>query len=384
MLPLLNKMIGLVFLISLIFFLKPLTYDNFPDFNSYYRGTKALLSNTNYYMFQGKVMGDYLYPPPSVLFFLPFTKTALYSSGIIFTALSITGFALSLYYLYTVLKIKLFSKSCILLTILSLFFFPAKFTLGMGQVNNFVLLAMVLFTYFYIKNKSFFAGLFVSLAILMKVFPVIFLLLIVVKKRWKMLVFVFLVSTVLCMLSYIILGHEIFFSFFSNVLPSLMRSTPGDYYNQSLAGFLSRITNIEIISMVIRPLVGSVLSGLSFYLIWINRKGKDWSTLFSIGNLILLYLIINGVAWQHHFVFALIPLIVTFTYIKKHALSLANILLLSVSYLLMSINLEYPNNFPILIRSHVLYGALILYFLDAYFLFHLNQNTASKIESKGK
>jgi len=44
-------------------------------------------------------------------------------------------------------------------------FFPVKFTLGMGQINNVVLLMVTLFIYFHVKKRELLSGLFLAITI---------------------------------------------------------------------------------------------------------------------------------------------------------------------------------------------------------------------------
>lgn len=51
-------------------------------------------------------------------------------------------------------------------------------------------------------------------------------------------------------------------------------------------------------------------------------------------------------------------------------------ILLFISYALVSYNIKHPSNVPIILQSHVFYGACMLYALDMYlFLSHTKLQT---------
>lgn len=148
----------------------------------------------------------------------------------------------------------------------------------------------------------------------------------------------------------------------------IRRSCDSDYYNQSLSAFLIRGWSSLELESILRSIIGAVLILISFIIVWKFKK-NDKSGLLSISFLITLSIIVNTFSWQHHFVWLIIPLFITFYYIKNNHLGKQYYLFLGLSYLLMAVNMKNPSSFPIFVQSHVFYGAILLYILNAYLLF---------------
>jgi hypothetical protein len=238
----------------------------------------------------------------------------------------------------------------------------------MGQINNIVLLMVVLFIYFYVKKREILSGSFLAIAISLKLFPVLLIIYLIFNKRWKTLLSVILTMLAIALVTFIFIDPRIISYFSLTVLPSLLESWKADYYNQSLSAFLIRdLGNLELANIV-RAAISVILIIISLMLVWVSRKNNK-SGLLSISLLITLSLIVNTFSWQHHFVWLLIPLLITFYHIKNNHLGKQYYLFLGLSYLLMAVNLKNPSSFPVFVQSHVFYGALLLYILDAYLLF---------------
>lgn len=363
-------------LFSFIFIIKPLSYEIYPDFRSYYFGAKNLTESINPYADSGNVFGVFLYPPPTLFLFLPLTFLSLFIAGKLFTVLSILCFLTSVYLLLKIIKVKPGSNLGMFLLLLTFNFFPEKFTLGMGQINNFVLLSVVFFIFFYLKEKQIISGVFLAIAVLIKISPIILLLVPLMQKKWKIIFSFFIFIWIILLLSYLIIGREIFFYFFNVTLPNLFTNSAGGYYNQSLSGFLNRgigitspFSHMEII------IKGFLLLLTLYYFYKFNRMRRDLLFL-SISLLISLGLILTNNSWQHHFVWLLVPLYLTFSLIRNKKMKFNFYIILGFGFFLVALNLKSPNFFPVLLQSHVFYGAIILYFLNLYLL--SNENLSKK------
>lgn len=368
----------LLFLLSLVFFLKPLQADYYPDFSSYYYGAQTILHGGNPYLGGENFFGPFLYPPFALLFFLPFTFVSFFIAEKIFVVLSMLCLLLSFFILFKLFKISSFSLLAIFLLTLVFNFFPEKFTLGMGQINNVVLLLMSLFLFFYIKKREYLAGMFLAIAIMLKLSPIILVLFLFIDKRWKVLLATGTSLFIMTLAIVFFVAPENNIYFLKTVLPSLINSWKIDYYNQALSGFLQReIPNI-FLQQLLRTFLDIVLFLTSLFFIWKYRSKNDNTRLLSLSILMTLSLIINAFSWQHHFVWLLIPFIITFMYIKKHHLHIKFYILLGISYFLVAINLKNPSVVPTILQSHVLYGALLLYILDMYLLMSFSRGGIKK------
>lgn len=365
--PLVKIFITVVFLLSTIIFLKVLIYDYYPDFSVYYDGTKTFLQGGNPYLEGKEYFTPFVYPPTVLLIFLPFTLLPFFIAQKVFVVISILCLLLSIGLLFKLFNQTPLSALGLFLITLALNFFPAKFTLGMGQINNVVLLMATLFIYFYVKKKEILSGAFLAFAISLKLFPVLLIVFLIINKRWKILLSVIFTASAIVLATLLFVNSQIISYFLMTVLPTLLESWKAYYYNQSLSAFLIReLNNLELASML-RSAVSAILIISSFFLVW-KFKNDDKSGILSISLLITLSLIVNTFSWQHHFVWLLIPLFITFHFIKSNHLGTQYYFALGVSYLLMAANMKDPSSFPIFFQSHVLYGALLLYTLNVYLL----------------
>ncbi len=368
-----------LFLISLVLFLKPLLLDYYPDFSSYYYGPWTILHHNNPYLGGKGYFTPYVYPPFVLLFFFPFILFPFVIAEKIYTVISIVSIFVSITFLFRLFKINVLSTIGVILLILLFNFFPEKFTLGMGQINNIILLFVISFVYCYIKKKKYLAGFFLAIAILLKLTPIIFLVYLLFDKQWKILLSLVVTLAIMTGIVIIVVPAPITLHYLKIVLPGLMSSWKGDYYNQALSGFLVRgIASLSLREVLRTILAVSIfLSGL--FAVWKYGRRSDTSRLLSISLLMTISLIINTFSWQHHFVWLFLPFLVIFDYLRSHRFSLKHYIPLGISYLLISINLKVPSVVPVLFQSHVFYGALILYFMNIYLLVINRSQTLKKV-----
>jgi alpha-1,2-mannosyltransferase len=361
-------LLSLIAFVSLLVILKPLTYNSYPDFSSYYYGVETLMTGRNPYIGgENMMMGPFLYPPFGLLFFFPFTLTSFFMAQKIFTAVSLVCFFTSIYLLYKLFNIRLFTQVGLSTLILLFNFFPLKFTLGMGQINNVVLLSTVLFIYFYVRQKDYWAGIALAFALSLKLFPALLMLYLIIERKWKIFFTTITTGLVLLAATFLFIDRSVFVYFFTTTMPDLLGSWSYAYYNQSLTGFLGR-TGDEMTGNTLRVLIGTILLFVSLFVIIKSKKVKLPEQLLCVGILLTINLIINSIAWQHHFAWAIIPLLITFYYIRERNFEIRYYLVLGLSYVLIALNLANPASVPVVLQSHVFYGITLLYFLQIYLL----------------
>ena len=198
------------------------------DFNVYFEAVKILLAGQNPYLHLITMPGPFNYPPTSFLFLI------FIQNRLIFEIFSILAFFVSIY-LLTNKKLLL---SIFLYGIFHFSFFPLKFNYGMGQINNFILLFIVL-AYYY-------NPIFLAYAIGIKLVPVIYLYFYFIKKDYKKIFLTLLFVMVFWILSLFIIKFDFQKIYFLDVFWRAFGEGGKDvYYNQSLAGLLAR-SNVNI------------------------------------------------------------------------------------------------------------------------------------------
>lgn len=351
--------IGLFF-ISCIFLLRTILLlwnTNLPDFGVYYFAAKTLSIGGNPYI--DKTLFTQLnYPPQAILPFYPLLLMQFVYAEKVWLLLSICSFLVTFILLYRWIKVnKAVFSIVFLLTVIS---FPFKFTLGMGQVNAILLLCICTFLLF-LKNKSTkFSALFLAIISILKLFPAIFFLPLLLTKRYRVLcvAIIFILGISLFSISFV--GVNVHIYYITHVLTNLLTTSGGNsYYNQSLTGLFGRLETPSFLSIVVRMVV--ILISV-FIIMWKKTSIEKSLVLF-----LSMMLLINSFTWQHHLLLLLIPFYLLLS--KKQSLLVYVYLLLS--YILISTNIKSPDIYKdswysAIILSHATFGILFLWLLQLF------------------
>ncbi len=149
--------------------------DRFNDFFNMLNITKDL----NPYFCKYFFTSNY-YPFTNIIFYF-FSITDKWVSLSLFSLVFVISFILlNKYYLTTASKSNLVNM--LIFTFIS---FPFLFVIDRGNIESWVFICTALFIYYFQKNKGIPACIFLSMAIAMKLFPAIFLILMVTEKKYK-------------------------------------------------------------------------------------------------------------------------------------------------------------------------------------------------------
>lgn len=344
------------FLTAFLILSRVIFLDSYPDFNQYFFGAKTV----------NPYLNGIIYPPFSILLFSLLTLVPFFWAEKIWTVLSLISLFVSICLIFKLYNKKIFSILGLLIISLVCLSFPVKFTLGMGQINNFILLLFVLAVYFLNKNKNYLLAFFLSLSLAIKFFPIFFPLYFLIIKKWKILFSFLLGFTVLNLIAFIT-NPKISIYFYKEIFPSLLGGWKIDYYNQSLTGFIGRGFGLGIISEVFSTCLSLVFVIVSFFAVFKSLKDKKLQNM-CLGLLITLNLIVSNFSWQHHFVFMIFPFLITLFYVLNFKNNSKFLLIIFISYLLVSVNLKNPNDFPVILESHVFYGAVLLWIMQVFII----------------
>ena len=357
------------FVFSLFFIVKTLFLNFYPDFKIHYLAPQAIFNGLNPYLGGKGYFTPDVHPPFTILLFSPFTLFSYFLAERLWTLLSIIFLFGSLYLIFKINNEKMFSRIGFLISaLLFTFYFPIKFTLGMGQINFLILFLVTLSIYSLNKNKNYLTGTLLSLSIMIKFFPLFLLPYLIILKKWKTLFSFIAVSVIVLLFTFIVINPDINIYFYKNVLPTLLSGWKTDYYNQSLSGFLGRQISNGFARELSRIFISLILVAVSYLIILKNNSQRTTIVNLSFSLLITLTLLINNFSWQHHFVWLIFPFITIFYFIKNKKLSWYYYFILGVSFFLVGFNLRNPNIFPVIFASHVFYGILILWGLNLYLL----------------
>lgn len=356
---------------SFLNMLKVLGQGSWGDYSVYYHSAVAALHNNNPYLLKGTFVDGYIYPPISLVFFYPLALMPIMVAGKIW---AIFSFVCLLVALWLLLKQYNATDNRLLLGIVGILvfnFFPAKFTLGMGQVNNVILLLIVLAMYLNKRGRDGFAGALFGTALTLKYAPLFILPYLLIRRKWRAIIATCITIIIFFILGFLVLLPETSIYYFQHVVLALgLSSSWTAYYNQALSGFLIRdfswLTNSQL--TITRYVMSLIMLAISLYVVLKRKLQSKSNPDLEIGVFITLNLLLNTFSEQHHFVLLLIPLLVTFFVLKQNKLKWHYYILLAFCYILTAINMKTPSDFPILLQSHVFYGAFMLWIFDLYLL----------------
>lgn len=345
------------------------------DFLHYYLSSEGLLKGQNPYVFvplhqlaDGQTI-LFNYPPTALLIFWPLALIPVEISRLLWEMVILISLILTVKYSFKILNLK--STNTLLFIIFSLLFlsFPLRHTFGMGQVSILIGFFLVFSFYLFLKenkHSQLFGSFFLALAISLKGFPIIFLLYYLLKKRLRICLYTLFFLLLFMIISYLLVGIK-GWEIFLKVSPKPdYLLTRGSYYEQSISAFFARLNlNFSIKFLLF------IITSAYFYLLVLVKIIREKNKFLNPIHLSLFFCLITfnmGFNWQHYFALLIFPFIV----IGKNLILKKDfqLILFIISYLLLSVNLKNPqiyfsSYYPmgLLILSHGLIGALILYFL---------------------
>jgi hypothetical protein len=301
------------------------------DSPSYYAAAHGLLTKINIYEdaeFQvlgnalfgrGLIIYPYIYPPLLAQLLLPLAGLPLSTFVLIFNVLNFALIFLGLFLIARVLEFDL-GRSILpplFLFLLLPFNEPLQTTLHHGQVNLLVLDIILLSLIFQKKDRPVPAALFLSLAVFIKIYPVLFILPFIFSKKIRYLTAFGASSAALLAASVLVSGTKPWLDFARSTLDLFLkrpdspftRGFQDSFGNVSLKSFLSQLfAALRLPPSLVIP-VFIALAVLFLFLMF----GSPWkraiaSDLPLEGSLLLiLTLVLAPITWSHHFVLILFP-----------------------------------------------------------------------------
>lgn len=343
------------------------------DFLHYYLSSYAVISGKNPYVevpTHKLSSGDpivFNYPPTALLLFIPLSVFPIEITRVFWQLIILLSLIISIQIGLKLLNIKpniIIWLATLSLAILS---FPIRHTFGMGQVSIIILFLILMSFYFAKTEKNLLAGLFLAFAIGIKLFPIIILPYLLLKRKWRLFIYSILFLLIFIGLSYLIVGSIGWQKFFLVLPKPDFTLSRGYYFEQSITAFATRLNISFSLKMILFILMeGIVLIGTGIKII--KSKSKEFKEK-EISLLLIITAIATGFNWQHYLALLLFPfmtLVVILYKSKNKMLFLIGLL----SYLLVSYNIKNPENIKYyfdglgnIILSHEFIGAFILWLL---------------------
>ncbi|MDY8138863.1 glycosyltransferase family 87 protein [Aquimarina sp. 2201CG5-10] len=172
--------------------------------------------------YEGELLDFYLNSPFTPVFFSPFSYIEnAHMAKFIFNCFSIVLLIITIYYLAQ----KYLKQNFWILTLLPLLFFvPIRNQILFGQ-SYFLILFLIVFGYYcYTNNKDFFGSGFLSIAILLKFFPVFYGIPLLFGIRWRAILLGIVITSVLVSIGIYYTGYEFWKYYFLDVLTNAIKN----------------------------------------------------------------------------------------------------------------------------------------------------------------
>ncbi|MCX6562419.1 MAG: glycosyltransferase family 87 protein [Candidatus Aminicenantes bacterium] len=315
------------------FLLQAYPYLNMWDLDSisYYAGAHGLRQHINIYddnefqsmadtlLGKGVIVYPYIYPPLLAQLCLPLTR---FSPSTFFLLVFIMNVALTFFNLFLLSRLLELDRRPTILPLLFpfallLFNAPLLTTIDYGQINILVFTATLLYMTFQKKGKPFAAGFFLSLAVFIKIYPILFVLPFIFFKRWKSLAAFIVNSAAMLALSigvsgaapWLVFAKSTLSLFFKKPDSPFTRVFQPSFSNVSLKGFLTQ--GFAQLHLPESPVVPLFLLAAVLLVLWIfvsPRKREVAADLALEGSLLfILSLVLAPITWTHHYVIMMFP-----------------------------------------------------------------------------
>ena len=351
------------------------------DFPSYYHAAHlAFVEGKTPYGFSafdaasaamGRKVHPYLYPPPSLLAFWPFAKLSLTHAQAAFLAASHLCFLGSIWLMLAKLTPlpgdhRLRDLTLGAGTVYLLCFDPALATLGLGQVNLIALFFLCL-ALAALKREApaWCIALPLSVAILLKTYPVLLLALLLFRRRFREILLTCVFFGMFAAITTLVLPIEIWTSWFKEVLPAggyaNNQISAAGPWNQNINGFVTRLLLANAFSEapLAHPFLAKpVATGLALLVVCVTlflsfrlsrRDDHRECADDEAAAFLLMIFLIAPLSWDHHLVYILPATLLVISLIMNGATSGTTAMLLVVALGLMA--WKIPFDHPALMRG---------------------------------
>ena len=272
----------------------------------------------------------YLYPPPSLLAFYPFSTTTYDAAKVGLLVVSHVCLLVILYLFF--LRIRPFDPpprwrglAAALMTVYVLNYYPVADNFAWGQINLTVL-ALVCFAWLALKRRGHALSVAVplSLAVLLKTYPLLLLPLLVIRRRYAAAAWTSGLVVLYGLVSWWVLPEGLWGDWLANVAPTggyglrpfNLPFIPVEPWNHSINGFMlfvqDRVPEVfglptRLMTRPLTYLLAAAVGGATLALALLSaRRGQGERTLDADVSLFLLMtFLVAPLSWEHHLVYAL-------------------------------------------------------------------------------
>lgn len=281
-------------------------WHGFVDLRVYRAGARTFLNGLSLYdtttLIDGPDGLPFTYPPTAALAFTPFGLVSpMAAQGIIF-AITLASLAAVFAIVLTRLRPELdtLTKVAVIGTLVFLFEFvePVRTTLGFGQINVVLMLAVVLDTL--TRARYWPRGMLIGIAVAIKLTPAVFLLYFLLRKDWRAAITMTVSTLATVGFGWLILPADSAQYWLRTLWDTDRIGAPSFANNQSFKGMLTRLPLPDLWqSGLWLALCGAALV---LAVIWMRRLLATGDVLGALLVNALLILFVSPVSWTHHWV----------------------------------------------------------------------------------
>lgn len=259
----------------------------------------------------------FLYPPVAAVLLLPVTLLPLGAAKVVFLLLNLVAQFAAIAILFADRAPPRRRVLTVAGWVLVLALFPFFWGLYLGQANSLVFLACALALRQARRGDQVGGGALIAVAALLKVFPVVLLGLLLLKRQYRAVAASVATMAVLSLLSLPVVGLATFRRFFTEVIPEITSRVEPFVRNQGISGTLHRLLTDN---PYVRPLVdspalaralGTALSLVAVVLVvWGTRRvalDRTAPRRFELewGIWLAAAVLVSSISWEHYSVFLL-------------------------------------------------------------------------------
>lgn len=271
----------------------------------------------------------YLYPPPSLLLFYPFSAVSYDAAKVRLLVASHLSLLAFLYLFF--FRIAPFESpprgrglAAALMTVFVLNYYPVADNFAWGQINL-IVLALVCLSWLALKRggHALSVALPLSLAILLKTYPVLLLPLLVLRKRYAAAGAVVGLLALYALAAWAVLPPQLWGDWVKNILPTggyglrpFNLFLPVEPWNHSINGFMLFVQDrapsllglpTRFVTRPLTYLLAGAVAAATVGLAYLSaRRGLGAKTLdLDVSLFLLMMFLIAPLSWEHHLIYAL-------------------------------------------------------------------------------
>jgi hypothetical protein len=357
-------------------YFQTLSTDYTSDFTALFRGPRSFLNGENPYDLE-VIHGNHLvltYKYPPFFFFLmgPLTGLPYVPGLIVWRLINILLLGVTLYLMWRWSKRPLRSWSTLGLGYLLLTYQPLNYTIGFGQFDIFILLALAAALLFIQRDKWGWYGAVLAFPAAVKFYPAYLVAHGVARRHWRSMLAFVASFALLWGLAIVVFGWDIHRIYMFEIMPTLRSGTVWPE-NQTINGFLNRLAanSIEFGADAPGFIRWVAYLGMLVFTIWTFIRAQYMDAESGFGIWIVAMLIVIPIAWIHYQTILLLPMYQLFVRLDRdpQRLRWQTLALYSLAWMLLCYGshwafFDQTYHGPVwgLVLSYKLYGMLFLWF----------------------